>query len=167
MIASDRSKNSLFQPLRSGAANNGLIVSPLLTLLLAALPVGAARADTIYVSNFIGPSGTIGKYTTAGATVNASLISTFNTIEGIAVSGSDLFVANFADGTIGEYTTSGTTVNAALVTGLGDIGPTFLAVTASAPIPEPSTWAMMLIGFASLGLAGYRCARAGHAKLAA
>jgi hypothetical protein len=26
-------------------------------------------------------------------------------------------------------------------------------------IPEPSTWAMMLIGFACLGFAGYRAAR--------
>jgi hypothetical protein len=30
-------------------------------------------------------------------------------------------------------------------------------------IPEPSTWAMMLLGFAGLGFAGYRRARAGHA----
>jgi hypothetical protein len=29
----------------------------------------------------------------------------------------------------------------------------------STPIPEPSTWAMMLIGFAGLGYAGYRRAR--------
>jgi hypothetical protein len=28
-----------------------------------------------------------------------------------------------------------------------------------APVPEPSTWAMMLIGFAGLGFAGYRRAR--------
>jgi PEP-CTERM motif len=26
-------------------------------------------------------------------------------------------------------------------------------------VPEPSTWAMMLIGFASLGFAGYRTSR--------
>jgi CHRD domain-containing protein/PEP-CTERM motif-containing protein len=34
-------------------------------------------------------------------------------------------------------------------------------------VPEPSTWAMMLVGFAGLGYAGYRRARAGHATLAA
>jgi probable HAF family extracellular repeat protein len=28
------------------------------------------------------------------------------------------------------------------------------------PVPEPSTWAMMLAGFAGLGLAGYRRAKA-------
>jgi hypothetical protein len=33
-------------------------------------------------------------------------------------------------------------------------------------VPEPSTWAMMLLGFAGLGFAGYRRARAGHAALA-
>jgi hypothetical protein len=34
-------------------------------------------------------------------------------------------------------------------------------------MPEPSTWAMMLLGFASLGYAGYRRARAGRATLPA
>jgi probable HAF family extracellular repeat protein len=29
------------------------------------------------------------------------------------------------------------------------------------PVPESSTWATMLLGFASLGLAGYRRAKAG------
>jgi Domain of unknown function (DUF4082)/PEP-CTERM motif len=34
-------------------------------------------------------------------------------------------------------------------------------------VPEPSTWAMMLLGFAGLGYASYRRARAGRATLAA
>jgi hypothetical protein len=34
--------------------------------------------------------------------------------------------------------------------------------TPTAPVPEPSTWAMMLVGFAGLGLAGYR--RAGQPR---
>ena len=33
-------------------------------------------------------------------------------------------------------------------------------------IPEPSTWAMMLLGFAGLGAVGYRRARSGHTLLA-
>ena len=35
------------------------------------------------------------------------------------------------------------------------------------PVPEPSTWAMMLLGFAGLGFAGYRRARAGRALTSA
>ena len=37
----------------------------------------------------------------------------------------------------------------------------------AAAVPEPSTWAMLLAGFAGLGFAGYRRARAGHATHAA
>ena len=36
-----------------------------------------------------------------------------------------------------------------------------------ASAPEPSTWAMMLVGFAGLGYAGYRRARRSHAGFAA
>ena len=44
----------------------------------------------------------------------------------------------------------------------------YLALSAAVPIvPEPSTWAMMLIGFLGLGFAGYRRAKAGGATLAA
>jgi PEP-CTERM motif len=32
----------------------------------------------------------------------------------------------------------------------------FTLVIGGRPVPEPSTWAMMLLGFAGLGLAGYR-----------
>jgi hypothetical protein len=32
-------------------------------------------------------------------------------------------------------------------------------VGAPTPTPEPSTWAMMLLGFAGLGFAGYRTSR--------
>ena len=55
-----------------------------------------------------GISKMIGEYTTAVATVNASLISGLSYYsQGIAVSGSDLFVTNPYTGVIGEYTTSG------------------------------------------------------------
>jgi len=76
-------------------------------------------------------SGTIGAFTTSGATVNPALISGELLPFGIAVSGSDLFVTNAAPpaGTIGEYTTSGATVNAALISGLDD--PLGVAVSGS------------------------------------
>jgi hypothetical protein len=41
------------------------------------------------------------------------------------------------------------------------------SATVSAAVPEPSTWAMMLLGFAGLGFAGYRRAKTGRATLAA
>ena len=58
-------------------------------------------------------NGTVGEYTTAGGTVNASLITGLSQPYGIAVSGGDLFVAEPDNGTVGEYTTAGTTLNAA------------------------------------------------------
>lgn len=80
-------------------------------------------------------SGTIGKYTTSGATVNAALVSGLNDPFGIAVSGGHLFVTNQGggtnNGTIGEYdATSGATINAALVSGLNF--PRFIDVEAMA-----------------------------------
>ena len=50
--------------------------------------------------------------------MNASLVSGLSAPVGLAVSGSNLFVANWNAGTIGEYTTSGGTVNASLISGL-------------------------------------------------
>src|SRR5208337_3220076 len=102
---------------------------------LALLPVVAAilampavaRGDNIFETN--NSAGTIGEYTTSGATVNASLVSGLNQPAGIAVSGSNLFVANFLGNTIGEYTTSGATVNASLVSGLKE--PAGIAVSGS------------------------------------
>ena len=62
----------------------------------AALSSATARGQEIYVTNSSG-NGTIGEYTTSGAVVNASLVSGLNDPTGIAVSGSDLFVANHGD----------------------------------------------------------------------
>jgi PEP-CTERM motif len=45
-----------------------------------------------------------------------------------------------------------------------DLGSSFTFVQVSGAIPEPSTWAMMLLGFAGLGLAGARKARRAAAK---
>jgi hypothetical protein len=89
----------------------------------AALLSATAHAQDIYVANeAIEGSGTIGEYTTTGSVVNPSLVSGLTYNFGIAVSGSNLFVANTnqinGDHIIGEYSTSGGVVNASLVSGL-------------------------------------------------
>ena len=54
-------------------------------------------------------SSRIGKYTISGATVNPALIQKgfFGFVEGIAVSGDKLFLADLYSGLVAEYTTSG------------------------------------------------------------
>lgn len=78
----------------------------------------------------------IGEYETSGITVNSDLVSgsgTFpagaNYVSSVAVSGSNIFVANSNTGTIGEYSTSGQTINANLITGLSD--PAGIAISGS------------------------------------
>ncbi len=93
-------------------------IMALVISLAAALSPTVARGQNIYVANYAGVSGTIGKYTMSGGTVNASLVSGLWGPTGLAASGSNVFVSN-GSGTIGEYTTSGGTVNASLVSGQG------------------------------------------------
>jgi hypothetical protein len=92
-------------------------------------------------------SGTIGEYTTTGATVNASLISGLSSPFGIAALGNKLFVANEGNGVICEYTTSGQVVNASLVGGLD-----FPYNIAISPVPEPTAFALAGLGVAALCL---------------
>ena len=107
-------KGPLMKELASRLARTLAALAAMATL--SAMPI-AAYGGTIFVTN--SASGTIGEYTTSGATVNASLISTMAYTSGIAASGSDLFVENFTGtvSTICEYTTSGGTVKAPLIPG--------------------------------------------------
>ncbi len=93
----------------------------------AALSSATARGQNIYVANQ--GNGTIGKYTTSGGTVNASLVSGLSGPAYLALSGSNLFVGNQDSGAVGEYTTSGGTINATLLSGLND--PLGIAVSGS------------------------------------
>jgi DNA-binding beta-propeller fold protein YncE len=112
------------------------------------LPNGiAVSGGSLFVTDTGG--NTISEYTPSGATVNASLITGLYFPSGIVVTGGNLFVMNQLvtnnppSGTIGEYTTSGTTVNASLITGLN--GPVGIAV-----VPEPTTFALGILGALSL-----------------
>jgi hypothetical protein len=82
--------------------------------------------------------------------VSATLVSGLNTPEGIAVSGGNLWVANYNIGTIGEYNaTTGAAVNATLVSGLSN--PHFITV-----VPEPGSVVLAVLGFAGLAAWGWR-----------
>jgi PEP-CTERM motif len=62
---------------------------------------------------------------------------------------------------VADLSISGSCGDKTCTAGTGDVG-SMLAST----VPEPATWAMMLIGFAALGYAGYRKASAGRAAVA-
>src|SRR5215471_6375164 len=99
-----------------------------LVLLAIVVATGAAHADEIFVVST--NNGTIGEYTTSGQLVNPALISGLVAPQSIAISGSQVFVANQGGaGTVSEYTTSGATVNPALISGL--VVPTSIAVSGS------------------------------------
>ena len=93
---------------------------PLISGLAPRGPEGIAVSGRLRLSQ-TRSLGTIGEYTTSGATVNAALMSGLNEPFGGAMSGSYLFItsfgASFGNGDQ-RYATSGATVNAALVTGL-------------------------------------------------
>lgn len=93
------------------------------------VPALAISGSNLFVANTT--DNTIGVYTTSGQVVNASLVSGLVYPTAVAVSGSELYVADRGTGVdtghgisysgtglIGEYTTAGSVVNAALVTGL-------------------------------------------------
>ncbi len=112
---------------RPTALSRALHTLFLVTAATALSAVPRTAIGQIFVTNGANNRGTIGEYTTAGATVNSSLVTGLNNATAVAVSGTDLFVANGSTGTIGEYTTSGAVVNASLVSGLGF--PTGIAVS--------------------------------------
>jgi DNA-binding beta-propeller fold protein YncE len=120
---------------REGVGMRKALAAALFVFMMS-LGFGAAHADNIFVTNQGQGNGTIGEYTTSGATVNASLVTGLSNSYGIAVSGSDLFVTNVTganSGTVGEYTTSGATVNASLISGLNE--PVGIAIESTVPIP--------------------------------
>jgi len=79
----------------------------------------------IFVPNY--GNGNVGEYSTAGATINASLLTGLTEAATIAAAGTSLFIETDSNDNIGKYTTAGATVSASFVTGLS--GPWGLVVT--------------------------------------
>jgi hypothetical protein len=98
-------------------------------------------------NNFFGGSGGLSLQFCDAVTacINQNLASTF----------SEIVVVVIAPGL-------GSTSN-----GVPESGVTEIAAAVAATVPEPSAWAMTLIGFAGVGFVGYRRAKSGRAMLAA
>jgi hypothetical protein len=80
----------------------------------------------------------------------------------------DIVVTMFASSNIISFAGNGRRSSGVLLDPLFDIAPEYASLytlvglpegTASAAVPEPTTWAMMVVGFAGLGFAGYRTSR--------
>jgi hypothetical protein len=98
----------------ANSAPAGVPINPALVTGLSG-PQGIAISGTnVFVAN--NGNGTIGEYTTSGATNNAHLISGLSTPAGLAIKGSNLFVAEYGRNRVGEYTLSGAIVNTNLIT---------------------------------------------------
>lgn len=133
----------------TGAAINSSLVSGL------GLPEGIAiSGNNLFIaSDKTGTPGVgvIGEYNaTTGAAINSSLVSVpgFGSSQSlsldIAVSGNVLYVANQGSGAIGDYdaTTGAAIGSGTLISGLNtsEDDPGAIGI---APVPEPSTWAMV------------------------
>jgi len=71
----------------------------------------------IFVPNY--GNGNVGEYSTAGATINASLLTGLTEAATIAAAGTSLFIETDSNDNIGKYTTAGATVSATFITGTG------------------------------------------------
>ena len=59
----------------------------------------------------------------------------------------------------GSMTGTGTALGIPVLSVSKNIGSMVISGVSGAPIPEPSTWAMLLLGFGGLGWVGYRASR--------
>jgi PEP-CTERM motif len=138
-------------------ASSGALLNPSFITGLSGPDGIAVSGGNLFVTNE-GFESSIGEYTTAGATVNASLVP--NGVpqlpRDIVVSGNSLFVANAVlpgSGFISEYdATTGGTINGLLVS--GQFGPTISVAVVQTP--EPSTMIMFVIGAVALFARGLR-----------
>jgi hypothetical protein len=103
----------------SGAAVNPSLITGLNTPTTTGPSGLAVSGNDLFVgstANYAGSgAGTIAEYTTSGALVNPSLVSGLNYPYKLAVSGNNLFEADYESGVVNEFTTSGATVASPLI----------------------------------------------------
>jgi hypothetical protein len=114
---------------------NGLDFDATGSIVDYTVPTSAVYDITAVGAQGGGGTGSSGGY---GALVSGDIFLNAGTVLGIVVGGQGL-TGNF-DG----------------IWGGGGGGGSFVFETAATAVPEPATWALMLVGFAGLGFAGYR-----------
>lgn len=77
-----------------------LVVGSLMVFTACWAISGTAYAQIYVGSSMGGNTDIVGEYSTSGTTINPSLISGLHEVEGIAVSGGDLFVVNTGNNTM-------------------------------------------------------------------
>lgn len=113
-------------------ANTGTVISSPFTSNLSEYPVSLAISQgNLYVAVQDAPMqkpGGVGKYdATTGSTINASFIGGLTSPSALAISGSDLYIADLQDGSVAEFNAfTGIATNSSFISGLHD--PTSLAL---------------------------------------
>jgi hypothetical protein len=159
------------------------------TLLYSPSGAGDTGSATVYLTNKIGPGTTTANEIARFSATNLPGIFSTNTPEvdftGLTLAAGTYYVIAASDaGSPGAYwgepaspvntTAMGVTINSdqrtstlasyspasPFTTGEGASEQDYAFSVAGSPVPEPSTWAMMLLGFAGLGYAGFRSTRA-------
>jgi PEP-CTERM motif len=110
-----------------------------------------------------GGANTYDVYDTNGNLLTSAFITGHDTSgnTGIAYDGTDYYVSNIFAHTISVYDASGAYLHDITLQGV-NLGLEDLSVNYQQvlnPIPEPSTWVMVIAGFAALGFVGYRRTR--------
>lgn len=125
---------------------------------------GLEFANGDLVENRGDANGPYDVYTTSGTLLKSAFITgqDTNSTTGIAYDGTDYYISNIYNQTISVYDGSGNFVrditlqNGGYPTLVEDLSVNYSAVIPPIGTPEPSTWVMMIAGFAGMGYIAYR-----------
>lgn len=125
---------------------------------------GLEFANGDLVENCGDANGPYDVYTTSGTLLKSAFITgqDTNSTTGIAYDGTDYYISNIYNQTISVYDGSGNFVrditlqNGGYPTLVEDLSVNYSAVIPPIGTPEPSTWVMMIAGFAGMGYIAYR-----------